>query len=51
MAARKTKLTVDWIVTTTCHGSEAGGDPMDRSIGHAHFLVYGILVVSMSGLV
>ena len=24
---------------------------MDRSIGHAHFLVYGILVVSMSGLV
>ena len=27
MAARKTKLTVDWIVTTTGHGSEAGGDP------------------------
>ena len=24
---------------------------MDRSIGHAHFLVYAILVVSMSGLV
>ena len=23
----------------------------DRSIGHAHFLVYAILVVSMSGLV
>ena len=23
----------------------------DRSIGHAHFLVYSILVVSMSGLV
>ena len=31
MAARKTKLTVDWIVTTTGHGSEAGGDP--TSIG------------------
>ena len=28
MAARKTKLTVDWIVTTTGHGSEAGGDPI-----------------------
>ena len=27
MAARKTKLTVDWIVTTTGHGSEAGTDP------------------------
>ena len=27
MAARKTKLTVDWIVTTTGHGSEAGADP------------------------
>ena len=26
-------------------------DFMDRSIGHAHFLVYGILAVSMSGLV
>ena len=26
MAARKTKLTVDWIVTTG-HGSEAGADP------------------------
>ena len=24
---------------------------LDHSIGHAHFLVYGILVVSMSGLV
>ena len=24
---------------------------MDCSIGHAHFLVYSILVVSMSGLV
>ena len=24
---------------------------VDQSIGHAHFLVYGILVVSMSGLV
>ena len=24
---------------------------IDRSIGHAHFLVYDILVVSMSGLV
>ena len=30
MAARKTKLTVDWIVTITItgHGSEAGGDPI-----------------------
>ena len=28
MAARKTKLTVDWIVITTGHGSEAGGDPI-----------------------
>ena len=28
MAARKTKLTVGWIVTTTGHGSEAGGDPI-----------------------
>ena len=30
MAARKTKLTVDWIVpiTITGHGSEAGGDPI-----------------------
>ena len=28
MAARKTKLTVDWIVTTTGHGSEASGDPI-----------------------
>ena len=28
MAARKTKLTIDWIVTTTGHGSEAGADPM-----------------------
>ena len=28
MAARKTKFTVDWIVTTTGHGSEAGADPM-----------------------
>ena len=28
MAARKTKVTVDWIVTTTGHGSEAGADPM-----------------------
>ena len=27
MAARKTILTVDWIVTTTGHGSEAGADP------------------------
>ena len=27
MAARKTKLTVDWIVTTTGHGSEASADP------------------------
>ena len=28
MAARKTKLTVDWIVTTTGHiSSEAGADP------------------------
>ena len=27
MAARKTKVTVDWIVTTTGHGSEAGADP------------------------
>ena len=27
MAARKTKLTVDWIVTTTGHDSEAGADP------------------------
>ena len=27
MAARKTKLTIDWIVTTTGHGSEAGADP------------------------
>ena len=27
MAARKMKLTVDWIVTTTGHGSEAGDDP------------------------
>ena len=27
MAARKTKFTVDWIVTTTGHGSEAGADP------------------------
>ena len=27
MPARKTKLTVDWIVTTTGHGSEAGADP------------------------
>ena len=27
MAARKMKLTVDWIVTTTGHGSEAGADP------------------------
>ena len=25
--------------------------PIDRSLGHAHFLVYGILVVSMSDLV
>ena len=28
MAARKMKLTVDWIVTTTGHGSEVGADPM-----------------------
>ena len=28
MAARKTKLTIDWIVTTTGHDSEAGPDPM-----------------------
>ena len=27
MAARKMKLTLDWIVTTTGHGSEAGADP------------------------
>ena len=27
MAARKTKITVDWIDTTTGHGSEAGADP------------------------
>ena len=27
------------------------GNDIDLSIGHAHFLVYGILVVSMSGLV
>ena len=27
MAARKTKFTLDWIVTTTGHGSEAGADP------------------------
>ena len=27
MAARKTKLTVDWIVTTTGHGSEDSADP------------------------
>ena len=27
MAVRKTKFTVDWIVTTTGHGSEAGADP------------------------
>ena len=27
MAARKTKLTLNWIVTTTGHGSEAGADP------------------------
>ena len=27
MAARKMKLTVDWIVTTTGHGSEASADP------------------------
>ena len=28
MAARKPKVTVDWIVTTTGLGSEAGADPM-----------------------
>ena len=28
MAARKMKLTVDWIVTTTGHGSEASADPV-----------------------
>ena len=27
MTARKPKLTVDWIVTTTGHGSETGADP------------------------
>ena len=27
MAARKTKLTLDWIVTTTGHGCEASADP------------------------
>ena len=32
MAARKTKLTLDWIVTTTGHGSEAGADPMSVRI-------------------
>ena len=32
MAARKTKLTVDWIVTTTGHGSEASADPMSVRI-------------------
>ena len=26
MASRKTKLTIDWIVTITGHGSEAGAD-------------------------
>ena len=38
MAARKTKLTVDWIVTTTGHGSEAGGDP----IGVVYYVSVGI---------
>ena len=32
MAARKTKLTGDWIVTTG-HGSEAGADPAWVSVG------------------
>ena len=32
MAARKTKLTGDWIVTTG-HGSEAGADPAYVSVG------------------
>ena len=38
MAARKTKLTVDWIVTTTGHGSEADGDP----IGVVYYISVGI---------
>ena len=31
--------------------ADKNGKLIDRSIGHAHFLVYNILVVSMSGLV
>ena len=30
MAPRKTKLTLDWIVTTTGHSSEASADPTYR---------------------